>query len=140
MIPNYEHDSCSTFMALTRLSFPQERSRNLGNAQPSPLHNAVLDPDDQLLCFDYLYYACAQQVDFWPCSPSEHAFDLHFLQSYEYDWDYAPMWRHVLRHAHWTKRIEMITAHYVRHIFDLPPGSELLPVSPRILFAQIDGC
>ncbi|KAM5533961.1 hypothetical protein V8D89_012386 [Ganoderma adspersum] len=108
MIPNYEHDSCSTFMALTRLSYPQERSRNVGHAEPSPLHNAVLDPDDHLLCFDYLYYACAQQ-------------------SYEYDWDYAPMWRHVLRHAHWTKRIEMITAHYVRQIFDLPPGSDVLP-------------
>lgn len=39
------------------------------------------------------------------------------------------MWRHVLRHAHWTKRIEMITAHYVRQIFDLPPGSDVLPVN-----------
>ena len=62
LIPNYEHDSCSTFMALTRLSYPEERSRNIGHALPSPLHNAVLDPDDHLLCFDYLYYACAQQV------------------------------------------------------------------------------
>ena len=74
MIPNYEHDSCSTFMALTRLSYPQERSRNLGHAEPSPLHNAVLDPDDHLLCFDYLYYACAQQVLKRFPSPSDQSF------------------------------------------------------------------
>lgn len=53
---------CSTFWALTRLSFPEERERSLGNTLPSPIHNATLDPDDHLLCYDYLYYACAQQV------------------------------------------------------------------------------
>ncbi|TBU63759.1 hypothetical protein BD310DRAFT_808030 [Dichomitus squalens] len=108
LIPNYEHDSCSTFMALTRLSYPEERSRNIGHALPSPLHNAVLDPEEHVLCYDYLYYACAQQ-------------------SYEYDFDYAPMWRYVLRHFHWTQRIELITQQYVREVFELPPGTNMPP-------------
>ena len=62
MIPDYPHDMCSTFWSLARLGFPQERAKNIGNPTPSPQHNALLDPDDHLLCYDYLYYAGAQQV------------------------------------------------------------------------------
>ena len=61
-IPNYEHDKCSTFWTLARLAYPEDRNKNLGNALPSPYHNAILDPDEHMLCFDYLYYACAAQV------------------------------------------------------------------------------
>ncbi|KAI0715410.1 hypothetical protein C8Q76DRAFT_730622 [Earliella scabrosa] len=108
MIPDYPHDMCSTFWSLARLSFPQERAKNIGNPSPSPLHNALLDPDDHLLCYDYLYYACAQQ-------------------SYEYDFDYAPMWRYVLRYFRWTQRIEILARHYVRQTLQLPVGSEVPP-------------
>lgn len=61
-IPNYEHDKCSTFWSLARLAYPEDRDKNLGNTLASPRHNAVLDPDEQMLCYDYLYYACAAQV------------------------------------------------------------------------------
>ncbi len=61
-IPDYPHDLCSTFWSLARLSFPEERAKNIGNPLPSPVHNVTLDPDEHMLCFDYLYYACAQQV------------------------------------------------------------------------------
>ena len=61
-IPNYEHDLSTTFWSLARLSFPEERARNLGNTLPSPIHNTTLDPDQHLLCYDYLYYVGAQQV------------------------------------------------------------------------------
>ena len=64
LIPNYEHDKCSTFYTLARLAYPEDRNKNLGNVLPSPAHGAVLDPDEQLLCYDYLYYACASQVRF----------------------------------------------------------------------------
>ena len=62
LVPDYPHDMCSTFWSLARLGFPQERAKSIGNPTPSPQHNVSLDPDDHLLCFDYLYYACAQQV------------------------------------------------------------------------------
>ena len=62
-IPNYEHDKCSTFWSLARLAYPEDRDKNLGNSvRPSPLHNATLDPDEHMLCYDYLYYACAASV------------------------------------------------------------------------------
>ncbi|TFK90807.1 hypothetical protein K466DRAFT_583411 [Polyporus arcularius HHB13444] len=107
-IPDYPHDLCSTFPSLTRLGFPQERAKNLGNSIPSPQHNVSLDPDDHLLCFDYLYYACSQQ-------------------SYEYDYDYAPQWRKVLRYFRWTRRIDMMAALYVKQIFGLELEAELPP-------------
>ncbi|OSD03265.1 hypothetical protein PYCCODRAFT_1434681 [Trametes coccinea BRFM310] len=101
LIPDYPHDMCSSFWSLTRLSFPEERARNIGNPIPSPLHNARLDPDEHMLCFDYLYYACAQQ-------------------SSDLNHDYAPTWRYVLRYLHWTERIEQIAQYYVRQAFGLP--------------------
>ena len=64
-IPGYEHDKCSTFATLSRLAYPEDRAKNLGNALASPQHHAVLDPAEQMLCYYYLYYACAAQVSFW---------------------------------------------------------------------------
>ncbi|KAI0778374.1 hypothetical protein BD413DRAFT_508781 [Trametes elegans] len=108
LIPDYPHDMCSTFWSLARLSFPEERSKNLGNPLPSPQHNVTLDPDEHMLCFDYLYYACAQQS-----SDLEH--------------DYSPTWRYVLRYLHWTPRIEAMAAYYVRQVFDVPADAEVPP-------------
>lgn len=62
MIPNYEHDPHSTFWSLARLGFTEEREKNLVEPLPSPQHQAVLPPDEQVLCYDYVYYVCAQQV------------------------------------------------------------------------------
>lgn len=62
LIPDYPHDMCSTFWSLARLSFPEERAKNLDNILPSPSHGTLLEPDEHVLCFDYLYYACVSQV------------------------------------------------------------------------------
>ncbi|KAI0652041.1 hypothetical protein C8Q79DRAFT_899165 [Trametes meyenii] len=108
LIPDYPHDMCSTFWSLARLSFPEERARNIGNPLASPVHNATLDPDDHMLCFDYLYYACAQQ-------------------STDFEHDYAPTWRYVMSHLHWTERIETIASLYVRQVFNVPVEAEMPP-------------
>ncbi|KAH9898206.1 hypothetical protein C8Q73DRAFT_684005 [Cubamyces lactineus] len=108
LIPDYPHDMCSSFWSLARLSFPEERAKNIGNPLPSPLNNATLDPDEHMLCFDYLYYACAQQ-------------------STDLDHDYSPTWRYVMRYFRWTQRIETIAAHYVRQAFGLPEDAEVPP-------------
>lgn len=62
MIPNYEHDKGSTFWALARLAYPDDRNKYLGNTLPAPQSGEVLDPDEHVVCYDYLYYACAAAV------------------------------------------------------------------------------
>ena len=129
---NYEHDMCSTFWSLARLSFPEERSRNIGNPLPSTMHNASLDPDEHLLCFDYLYYACAQQVSWRTVADLiEQAADVERrrLQSGEYDLDYGPTWRYVMRYMWWTERIDTIATLYLREILEIAPGADIPPVS-----------
>jgi hypothetical protein len=62
MIPNYEHDQHSTFWSLASLAFSEARNANLVPPLPSPQHRVSLPPDEQLLCFDFLYYVAAQEV------------------------------------------------------------------------------
>ncbi|GJE85810.1 O-fucosyltransferase family protein [Phanerochaete sordida] len=109
-IPGYEHDKCSTFWSLARLAYPEDREPNLGNILPSPQHGVFLDPDEHMLCYDYLYYACAGHMS-------------------EYDSSYAPEWRYVGKYMHWTEEIQTIAAQYVNRVFGLPEDG---PVPPYI--------
>ncbi|KAL6310144.1 hypothetical protein BKA93DRAFT_721989 [Sparassis latifolia] len=108
LIPDYPHDQGSSFWALARLGFPQERAKHLGTATPSPQHGVTLDPDQQVLCYDYLYYTWAQQP-------------------YEWENDYFPAWRFVTKYLRWTKGIEALTALYLRRAFDLTTTAEIPP-------------
>lgn len=62
LIPGYEHDKGSSFWSLARLAYPEDRDKNLGNATPAQVTGAVLDPEDHLLCYDFLYFACGAIV------------------------------------------------------------------------------
>jgi hypothetical protein len=62
MIPNYEHDKGASFWSLARLAYSEDREKNLGDIHASPLHHAMLNPDEHLLCYDYLYYVGASVV------------------------------------------------------------------------------
>ncbi|EMD41919.1 hypothetical protein CERSUDRAFT_110476 [Gelatoporia subvermispora B] len=108
MIPNYEHDHCSTFWALAKLSYPEERLNNIGHATPSLEMGFVVDPDDHLLCYDFLYYAGAAGEN-------------------EFDHDFSPAWRYVARHFRWTSRIEGITSMYIRRAFGLSEDADVPP-------------
>ncbi|KAL6305618.1 hypothetical protein BKA93DRAFT_730716 [Sparassis latifolia] len=112
LIPGYEHDSHSPFWALARLAFPQTRTATLADPEehptrPSERWGAVLPPDEQLLCFDYLYYACGMM-------PSE------------FDWDYSPSWRFVLKHFKWTENLQTLSREYLRRTLNVTEG-ELIP-------------
>ncbi|CAL1695033.1 unnamed protein product [Somion occarium] len=110
MIPNFEHNKCSTFWNLARLAYPEDRNQSLGNTLPSPQHEVILEPDEHLLCYDYLYYACA-------------------AQEFEFEHDYAPAWKYVAKHFRWSDRVEDVTALYLKRVFGL---SEDDPVPPYI--------
>ncbi|KAI0785042.1 hypothetical protein C8Q75DRAFT_723287 [Abortiporus biennis] len=109
LIPNYEHDKCSTFYTMARLAYADDRDNSLGTPTESPIHHATLDPDEQLLCYDFLFYACT------------------LAGTNEWEMDYAPQWRFVGRHLHWTSRIESIAASYVKRVFGLPADEGAVP-------------
>jgi hypothetical protein len=63
MIPGYEHDKGASFWSLARLAYSADRLANLReDVLPSPIHGVILDPDEHLLCYDYLYYVGGHQV------------------------------------------------------------------------------
>jgi hypothetical protein len=57
-------DSHVTFARLSKLGFPEWRERSLVGAvpKPSPETQTVLEPDDQVLCFDFLYFVSTDEV------------------------------------------------------------------------------
>lgn len=71
------------------------RAAALRNPAPSPNHNVALPPDEQLLCYDYLYYVCARE-------------------STEFDHDYSPAWNFVGRYMHWNPDLAKLADVYVR--------------------------
>ncbi|KAH0591053.1 hypothetical protein H2248_001162 [Termitomyces sp. 'cryptogamus'] len=95
VIPKYEHDQHSYFWSLAALAFPETRAANLVPPRESPDHHVLLPPDEQMLCYDYMYYVCANQP-------------------YEMEFDYSPAWRFVGQHLHWSPRIEQLAYQYVR--------------------------
>ena len=65
--PGNDNDKTSRFWDLARLSFPDARREWLNSGQPieqtpSPNLGVVEDPDQQMLCMDYLFYVGAIKV------------------------------------------------------------------------------
>ncbi|CAA7265892.1 unnamed protein product [Cyclocybe aegerita] len=108
VIPNYEHDQHSSFSALATLAFPETRNENAVEPMESPQHRVKLPTDQQLLCYDYLYYVCSHQP-------------------FEFDYDYSPAWLFVGQHMHWTPRLESLADQYVRSAFGLQEKAETPP-------------
>lgn len=66
-MPGNEHDKMSNFFDLAKLAFPEARNEYLQSGvdlkrTPSPIHQTISDPDEHLLCMDYLYYVSANHV------------------------------------------------------------------------------
>jgi hypothetical protein len=56
---NFYHTS---FGGLAALEFPQTRALNLRTPIPSPRTNVSLEPNEHLLCYDFLYYVASWEV------------------------------------------------------------------------------
>ncbi|KAF5323560.1 hypothetical protein D9611_005638 [Ephemerocybe angulata] len=95
LIPNFEHDQHSTFWSLAILGFPEGHKDNLVPPLESPRNHVLLPPDEQLLCYDYLYYLCAQQP-------------------FEFNFDFSPAWRFVGQHMRWTPQLDNLVDQYAR--------------------------
>ncbi|KAG1864729.1 hypothetical protein DFJ58DRAFT_772603 [Suillus subalutaceus] len=95
-------DNHASFWSLATLAFPETRSNSLElTNRPSPQHQVSLPPDDQLLCFDYLYYVGAQNA-------------------WEWESDYSPAWRFVGQHMHWNASLERLADEHARRAMNVP--------------------
>ncbi|KAH7916414.1 hypothetical protein BJ138DRAFT_468258 [Hygrophoropsis aurantiaca] len=101
-------DKHASFWSLARLGFPTARSESVQSILPSPEHNHSLPPDEQLLCFDYLYYVGANRA-------------------WEWEFDYSPAWRFVGQHMHWTESLTQLANGYVRRALNVPEGETVPP-------------
>ncbi|THH12795.1 hypothetical protein EW146_g7360 [Bondarzewia mesenterica] len=106
--PGYEHDPHAHFWSIATLTFPEGHTNNLGTPRPSNVLGAVLHPDEQVACFDYLYYVCA-------------------TESFEYEFDYSPGWRFAVKHFRWTDRLQGIADGYLKRMFGVPEQGEVPP-------------
>ncbi|KAJ7493300.1 hypothetical protein B0H11DRAFT_2277373 [Mycena galericulata] len=108
MLPGEDGDPHAGFWSLATLAFPQTRAMNLQSPSVSPIHGVSLPPEEQMLCYDYLYYVGAHHV-------------------HEWETDYSPAWRFVGRHMHWTPKILQLAERYVREAFYVAPYDSTPP-------------
>jgi len=108
IIPNFEHDLYSSFWSLAALAFPETRAANLVPPRESPIHHVLLPPDEHVLCYDYLYFVCANQP-------------------LEFDFDYSPAWRFVGQHMRWNPHLKQVAEQYVRRTVGSPEDQPTPP-------------
>lgn len=103
----------NNFWGLAKLGFPEGRQEALRGQTPSPsnLHKQVLLPDDQLMCFDILYYTAA-------------------FETFEWEKDYSPAWRFVGRHLHFKPDLVKLAEFHTRKALGIQEDSPIPPVSP----------
>ena len=110
-----------SFWTLAKLSFPSPRTRALEEhppQTPTPGSHAQLPPNEQLLCFDFMYYIGAQDHDEW--------------------WEeWSPAWRMVGRHARWERKLERVAVGYIQRALGVEQGEEVPPVSCPIHFIPL---
>lgn len=123
----------SYFWSLAALAFPQTRAANLVPPRESPIHHVLLPPDEHLLCYDYLYFVCANQV---------RVFGLYFTldaqmenKPNEFEFDYSPAWRFAGQHMHWNPDLQRITEQYIRQAVGSSEDQPTPSVCPLYMFA-----
>ncbi|KDQ07958.1 hypothetical protein BOTBODRAFT_88478, partial [Botryobasidium botryosum FD-172 SS1] len=96
------------FWPLAELGFPSGRAREHGETWPSTYLGVTLEPDEQVLCYDFLYYAVADRPSEW-------------------NEDYSPAWRFVGTHVHWSAWVEGLAKEYLRRIFGVKQDADVPP-------------
>ncbi|KAJ7891580.1 hypothetical protein B0H13DRAFT_2529987, partial [Mycena leptocephala] len=72
--PDAANEAHAKFTGLMALAFPEQRNRNLRTPSKSPLLGLSLPPNEQLLCFDNLYFTAN-------------------VEGFEFERDYSTAWR-----------------------------------------------
>jgi hypothetical protein len=122
------HDSHASFSSLAPFGFPEFRADYGVDPSESPVKYVKLPPDEQMLCYDYLYYVCSHQVFSSSVLALSEANDSP-PQPYEFDHDYSPAWLAVGQYMHWNPWLENLTDSYVRRALGTPDNEATPPVS-----------
>lgn len=97
-------DPHTSFWDLSSVLFPKGRKAALSLSTtkrfPSPIRDATLEPNEQLACFDIMYFVGARRP-------------------FEWEEAYSPAWRFVATHAHWNPTLLTLAETYVRKVFGL---------------------
>ncbi|KZV69025.1 hypothetical protein PENSPDRAFT_609280 [Peniophora sp. CONT] len=108
IIPNFEHDQWARIWDLAALTFNYGRSQSLSQPKESNINHHTAPPDEQLACFDFVYFAAA-------------------VHSEEFWYALSPVWRDVGRHIHWQPALQDLGNEYMRRMFNVPPGGAIPP-------------
>jgi len=112
LLPGVINDYYSSFWALAPLSFPDMRSKALSapgvETHRSDRMGKIILPDEQVLCYDYLFYLCA---------------DVPF----EYEQPIYPAWDAVQRHFRWTSEVQTVGNLYLRKVLDVSNRVQIPP-------------
>jgi len=109
LFPELSWDFHVSFWGLAKLGFPQSRKKAINGRQAqwkSKLHGHALPPDDQLLCYDFLYFTSA-------------------YSRWEYGEDFSPEWRFVGTLLDWTPEVKRIGDEYLRKAFGSHASQEV---------------
>ncbi|TFK56646.1 hypothetical protein OE88DRAFT_1730116 [Heliocybe sulcata] len=101
-------DDHASLWGLAALGFPDYRSRHLAAPRPSKQSGVLLAPDEQVMCFDILYYVSV-------------------YEPFEYYREYSPAWRDVVSQMRWAKGLNDLAQGYIRRILAVPEGSHIPP-------------
>ncbi|KAJ7029689.1 hypothetical protein C8F04DRAFT_1211923 [Mycena alexandri] len=96
------------FTSLMALTFPEMRKKSLRTPAKSPILEQQLPPDDQMVCFDNMY---------WMANTEAHEF-FH---------DYSTAWRFIGANLHFAPRVEELAHQYLREAFTLGPSDPIPP-------------
>jgi hypothetical protein len=107
-------------LALGALPTPDWRTKGMLRTPspplPAPLSGNVVEPDERLLCFDYLFFAGT-----WS---QEH------LEMYE---DWSPAWAAVGRHMRFAPPLEALARAMVHRALGVPVSAPTPPVRPHFV-------
>jgi len=92
------------FGRLTQLAYPAGRTAALKDVKPLRKR----EPDEQMLCFDWLYY-------------------LGLDRSFEWEHEYAPQWQLIAKHMHWNPKLEAVADDYLRRHFGVSANEAVPP-------------
>ncbi|KAF7302972.1 hypothetical protein MKEN_01259900 [Mycena kentingensis (nom. inval.)] len=110
LYPGATGDFHASAPALTTLAYPEYRAKALQENKPiesSGSHHTQA-PDEQMLCFDYMYY-------------------LGTYQNFEFEAQHSPVWNTIGTNMRWNPTLNLLVDEFLRSMFNLDATTPIPP-------------